>query len=64
MNIMFYVAVIIVVFILILKFKKGKSCGPRCQLFQKPILPKKPKSYKENIEEIRKKIEKFEKEKK
>ena len=57
MNIIFYIALILVVLILILKFKKGKLCGPKCQLFQKPASPKKPKSYEERMEEIEKKIE-------
>jgi len=56
MNVIFYIALILVVLILVLRFKKGKSCGPKCQLFPKSAPPIKPKSYKERMEEIRKKI--------
>jgi len=59
MNVIFYIALILVVLILVLRFKRGKSCGPRCQL-PKASKQKKIKSYldqKKEKEEAKKTYE-------
>jgi len=53
-----YAALVLVIFILILKLKGRKICGPKCKISSKTFQSKKQLTYKERLAEIKKRIKK------
>lgn len=66
MNIGIFIFIIVLVLFLVyrrvVRKARGSDCGVICQVLRKPSPPKKPKTYKERKEEVRKRIEEIRKE--